>query len=108
MSLSTCDYCGGHIPLGPDAPNLCNGCGRHVFECATLPPIAGINDSELVALRAEVVSLRKENESLKKIERRRWENVNKTFGTSYSTVSDQWQNMPMNMEDLGTFRPGDF
>ena len=65
-------------------------------------------DSELVALRAEVAKLRKENEAMKKIERHRWEIANKAFGTSYSTVSDQWKNMPMNAEDLGTLRPGDF
>ena len=23
MSLSTCEHCGGHIPLGPDASNRC-------------------------------------------------------------------------------------
>ena len=72
------------------------------------PPVAGIDDSELVSLRAEVAKLRKENEALKKIERRRWENVNKTFGTAYSTVSDQWKNIPMNVNDFGTLRPGDF
>lgn len=32
MSLSTCNHCGGHIPLGPDASNRCESCGRHVFE----------------------------------------------------------------------------
>jgi hypothetical protein len=41
--------------------------------------------AETAALRAEVVKLRAENEALKKIERQRWENVNRTFGTSYST-----------------------
>jgi hypothetical protein len=36
-------------------------------------------DSELVALRAEVVKLRAENEMLKRIERQRWENVVSVF-----------------------------
>lgn len=31
MSLSTCNHCGGHIPLGPDASNVCDDCGAHVF-----------------------------------------------------------------------------
>ena len=67
MSLSVCDYCGGHIPLGPDASNLCNGCGRSLYYMEAFPPVAGIDDSELVALRAEVARLRKENETLKGI-----------------------------------------
>ena len=32
MSLSTCEHCGGHIPLGPTASNRCEKCGRGVFE----------------------------------------------------------------------------
>ena len=31
MSLSTCEKCGGHIPLGPDASNRCEKCGEHVM-----------------------------------------------------------------------------
>ena len=31
MSLSTCESCGGHIPLGPTASNRCESCGEHVF-----------------------------------------------------------------------------
>lgn len=31
MSLSTCEICGGHIPLGPDASNRCEICGAGVF-----------------------------------------------------------------------------
>lgn len=31
MSLSTCEKCGGHIPLGPDATNCCEKCGTHVM-----------------------------------------------------------------------------
>ena len=33
MSLSTCDKCGGHIPLGPRASNVCENCGGGVFDC---------------------------------------------------------------------------
>ena len=71
------------------------------------PPVAGIDDSELAALRAEVAKLRKENEALKKIERQRWENVNQAFGTNYST-SREYMGLPINMNDFGTRRPGDF
>ena len=39
MSLSTCEHCGGHIPLGPDAPNRCEVCGRGIFGASyTLTP----------------------------------------------------------------------
>ncbi len=31
MSLSECEHCGGHIPLGPNATNRCEKCGRHVL-----------------------------------------------------------------------------
>ena len=31
MSLSECLKCGGHIPLGPDASNVCEECGAGVF-----------------------------------------------------------------------------
>ena len=31
MSLSTCEKCGGNIPLGPDATNRCEKCGEFVF-----------------------------------------------------------------------------
>lgn len=72
-------------------------------------PIAGIDDSELASLRTEVAKLRKENEALKGIERQRWENVNKTFGTAYSTEqANKLMNLPMNINDFGTHRPGDF
>ena len=54
-------------------------------------------------------ALKKENELLKGIERQRWEGVNKVFGTRYSTVSDQFKNMPMNADDhvdnFGARRP---
>jgi hypothetical protein len=83
MSLSTCDYCGGHISLGPCELNRCESCGPGVFERDPLPEVKMLADSELVALRAEVVKLRAENEMLKKIERQRWGNVNRTLGTNY-------------------------
>ena len=31
MGLSTCDNCGGHIPLGPHETNRCTKCGSHVM-----------------------------------------------------------------------------
>lgn len=59
-----------------------------------------------MALAEDLEFARSENMALKKIERQRWENVNKTFGTSYSTVSDQRQNIPM--PNFGTHGPGFF
>lgn len=38
MSLSTCDRCGGHIPLGPNASNRCESCGLGVFEPVSHQP----------------------------------------------------------------------
>ena len=109
MSLYVCDYCGGHIPLGPCSLNRCESCGLGVIERDPLPPVGGIDDSELVTLRAEVAKLRKENEALKKRERQRWENVSNTFGTAYSTEqANKLMNLPMNADDLVTLRPGDF
>ncbi len=35
MSLSTCEKCGGHIPLGPAASNRCETCGAGVFDTTT-------------------------------------------------------------------------
>lgn len=37
MSLSTCEKCGGHIPLGPDASNRCEVCGAFVFPTGIHP-----------------------------------------------------------------------
>lgn len=34
MSLSECQACGGHIPLGPHASNRCESCGLSVMEPA--------------------------------------------------------------------------
>jgi len=40
MSLSTCEHCGGHIPLGLDASNRCGDCGKGVFDpIEPKPPI---------------------------------------------------------------------
>ncbi len=42
MSLSVCQTCGGHIPLGPDASNRCEKCGAGwdggIFKPMTTPP----------------------------------------------------------------------
>lgn len=35
MSVSECQKCGGHIPLGPDASNVCEDCGAGVFDDTT-------------------------------------------------------------------------
>lgn len=37
MSLSTCEHCGGHIPLGPDASNCCEKCGKYIFSSPRSP-----------------------------------------------------------------------
>lgn len=44
MSLSTCENCGGHIPLGPRASNVCETCGAGVF---TGPVMKGDFDEAL-------------------------------------------------------------
>lgn len=47
MSLSTCEHCGGHIPLGPNASNCCEKCGRGVFNIPDGAPMAaGVVDWE--------------------------------------------------------------
>lgn len=107
MSLSVCDYCGGHVELGHEASNRCEGCGRDAFERDPLPPVGGIDDSEIVAMRQEVTMLRVENERLKKRERDRWESANQAFGANYTTARD-YMGLPMNVDDFGTRRPGDF
>ena len=60
MSLSVCGYCGGHIPLGPDASNRCDKCGRNLYYQERRPPVSGIDDSEIVAPQAENAALKKE------------------------------------------------
>jgi hypothetical protein len=37
MSLSTCEHCGGFIPIGPDESNRCEICGAGVFDLALVP-----------------------------------------------------------------------
>lgn len=38
MSMSDCQFCGGHIDLGPDATNRCTKCGKHYFDA--VDPVA--------------------------------------------------------------------
>ena len=55
---------------------------RHPQVSTTLPKeIIDLIELEINARNDAIEALKKENEALKKIERRRWENVNKTFGT---------------------------
>lgn len=64
--MSECDHCGGHVSPGFDASNRCESCGRrNAVERATLPLAVGIDDSEIVALRADVARLGKELKALK-------------------------------------------
>ena len=87
----------------------------HAYGCMVhgINPILGAVDGEQTADAARRVvderdALKKENEALKKRERDRWDNAANAFGYRYSTVSDQFKNLPMNVDDLGTLRPGDF
>jgi hypothetical protein len=49
MSLSECTKCGGHIPIGPNASNVCEECGAGVF---ALPDSASTED----AMRYKIAS----------------------------------------------------
>ena len=59
MSLSTCEHCGGHIPLGPDASNRCESCGLGIFDAHADPFPAGHLGDYLLQLRAERSRYRK-------------------------------------------------
>ena len=60
MSLSTCLHCGGHIPIGPDASNICEVCGKGVFSSPN-------NESIITELRAKLQAAEAENETLRNI-----------------------------------------
>ena len=83
---------------------------RHPLVCPSLPKeIVDLIELETDARNDAIEALKKENEALKKRERDRWENVNETFGTAYLTErANKWMNLPMNVDDFGTRRPGDF
>jgi len=38
VSLSECEKCGGHIPLGPSTSGCCPTCGEHVLGTPPPPP----------------------------------------------------------------------
>ena len=87
MSLSECTKCGGRIPLGPDASNVCEQCGAGVFllwhntkcrHCGEVisgayadacPPGSPCSEARWTAIvqekQAEIERLRKENERLR-------------------------------------------
>jgi hypothetical protein len=46
VSLSTCAWCNGHIPLGPEASNVCETCGRSVW---SVPPTTNHAEAMLYA-----------------------------------------------------------
>lgn len=56
MSLSECLWCGGHIPLGPDASNCCEKCGKHVMSAPekTTTPREELAESAIDAAMAVV------------------------------------------------------
>ena len=61
MSLSECTKCGGHIPLGPDASNVCERCGTGVFAFDNIDRMRAENDRmtiRLVECEAEISRLR--------------------------------------------------
>jgi hypothetical protein len=58
MSLSTCEKCGGNIPLGPDATNRCEDCGEPVFsiqhrDATQACEACALIEARIAALRAE-------------------------------------------------------
>lgn len=53
MSLSTCERCGGHIPIGPSATNRCEKCGAGVFEAMHDPFPSGHLGDYMLQVRAE-------------------------------------------------------
>jgi hypothetical protein len=72
MSLSTCEKCGGHVSLGPDASNCCEECGAHVFAVepsnfmaktgpgtysGAMQDLINKQDAEIAALKARKVEL---------------------------------------------------
>jgi hypothetical protein len=55
MSLSTCEKCGGHIPLGLDASNICINCGSGVFNMSNeLDPVIKLLKLSLTQAEAYV------------------------------------------------------
>lgn len=55
MSLSTCEKCGGHIPLGSDASNKCINCGSGVFSMSNeLDPVIKLLKLSLTQAEAYV------------------------------------------------------
>ena len=67
------------------------------LEIGLLPPVSGIDDSELLAANDSTADMRKERDAaMSEREELRAEQANKLM------------NLPMNVNDLGTLRPGDF
>ena len=60
MSLSTCEKCGGHIPLGPDESNKCEECGEHIFGPWDCPD--GCTPADAMVLRRANHALAAESE----------------------------------------------
>lgn len=48
MSLSECQHCGGHIPLGPNASNRCGKCGHPVMG---IPAATAVTDDQIARAR---------------------------------------------------------
>ena len=72
MTTYTCSRCGeSDLGMYGHHDHKDNGFTCDKKKAEPLPPVLGIDDSELVTLRVEVAKLRKGNEALKKIERQR-------------------------------------
>ena len=97
MSLYTCIYCGGPVPLDPDASTRSKDIYTSLLAAngstADMRKERDVAMSEREELRAEVAILRKENEAMKKRERARWASAASAFG---------------DLDYEGTLRPGDF
>ena len=75
---------------------------RHPQVCVSLPKeVVDLIELEISARNDEIASLKKELNSLKKIECQRRENFNQAFGANYSTEKANLMNLPMNPNDLG-------
>lgn len=77
MSLSTCEKCGGFIPLGPKASNRCEKCGSGVFE--NQPSTRIVKAIQNVMAAAEEAAIPMPNHSTISMSREDFEKIVKTL-----------------------------